>query len=280
VPELPEVETVRRTLARALGRRVLGVSTSGLPLRMKTPVDRAALARAAVGARLIDVRRLGKYLLLDFEDRAESILVHLGMSGRLRVVGKGAPRAPHTHVVLDLEGPDELRFSDPRRFGMVEVAPSGAASRAHPSLSSLGVDPIAEALDVGAFHATAARSRQSLKALLLDQTVIAGVGNIYASEALWRARIKPTRRGVKLTRAEAGALARGVLAALRSALDKGGTSLKDFVDADGREGENAHYLKVYDRAGERCARRGCGGRIRRTVQQGRATFHCPVCQPR
>jgi formamidopyrimidine-DNA glycosylase len=261
VPELPEVETVRRTLAPAIGRRVAGVWISGLPLRLRRPVDRAALVRAAVGARLADVRRLGKYLLLDFEDRDESILVHLGMSGRLRVVARDEPRAPHTHVVLDLEGPDQLRFSDPRRFGMVEVAPAGAASRRHPALTSLGVDPIAETVDVAAFHASAARSRQSLKALLLDQTLLAGVGNIYASEALWRARIKPTRRGVKLTRSDAGALARAVLASLRAALDKGGTSLKD-------------------RAGERCLRRGCAGRIRRTVQQGRATFHCPVCQPR
>jgi formamidopyrimidine-DNA glycosylase len=265
-------------MAPALGRRVASVWTSGKPLRMSTPVDRAALERVAAGAVLAGVRRLGKYLLLDFAGRDHSILVHLGMSGRLRLVPRAEPRAPHTHVVFDLEGPDELRFSDPRRFGMVEVAPAGAAARGHRALVDLGVDPLEETLDAAAFHAVAKRSRQSLKAILLDQRIIAGVGNIYASEALWRARIKPSRRGTGLSAADARALARAVLDALHAALDKGGTSLKDFVDADGREGENAAYLKVYDRAGERCARRGCGGRIRRTVQQGRATFHCPRCQ--
>lgn len=280
MPELPEVETVRRTLAPAVGRRVTAVSISGLPLRMNRPVDRAALERATVGATLTGVRRLGKYLLLDFEGRDASVLVHLGMSGRLRLVPRAAPHAPHTHVVFTLDGPDELRYSDPRRFGMVEVAPAGGAARQHPSLADLGVDPLEETLDPAAFHAIARRSKQTVKAILLDQTVLAGVGNIYASEALWRARIRPTRRGVALTRADAVALGRAVIASLRAALEHGGTSLRDFVDADGREGENADYLKVYDREGARCPRRGCPGRIRRTVLQGRATFHCPSCQPR
>jgi formamidopyrimidine-DNA glycosylase len=280
MPELPEVETVRRTLAPAIGRRVIEVWVSGLPLRMRRPVDRAALVRAAVGAEIVGVRRLGKFLLIDLEGRSESVLVHLGMSGRLRLLPRTAPLAPHTHVVFDLDGPDQLRYSDPRRFGMVEVAPAGGAARQHPSLAELGRDALEEPLDPAAFHAIARKSRQSLKALLLDQTVIAGVGNIYASEALWRARIRPSRRGVALSRADAGSLGRAVIASLRAALDRGGTSLRDFVDADGREGDNAAYLKVYDRAGQPCARRGCPGRIRRTVLQGRATFHCPRCQPR
>lgn len=280
MPELPEVETVRRTLTPAIGRRVSRVWTSGKPLRMLTPVDRAGLDAAARCATLAGIRRLGKYLLIDLADRPHSVLVHLGMSGRLRLVARGEPYAPHTHVVFETDGPFDIRFSDPRRFGLVALAPAGAASRSHPLLVGLGVDPLEETLDAAAFHARARKSKQSLKAILLDQTVLAGVGNIYASEALWRARIRPTRRGVGLARREAATLVKAVLASLHDALGNGGTSLKDFVDADGREGENADYLKVYDRGGLPCRRRGCRGKVRRTVQQGRATFHCPVCQPR
>jgi formamidopyrimidine-DNA glycosylase len=280
VPELPEVETVRRTLAPAIGHRITSLWISGKPLRMNTAVDAAALEATAVGAVLAGVRRIGKYLLLDLADRPSCVLVHLGMSGRFRLVARGEPHASHTHVVLATDGPFELRFSDPRRFGLVAVAPAGDAARGHPLLAELGPDPLVERLDAERFHARARRSKQTLKAILLDQRVLAGIGNIYASEALWRARIRPTRRGVALTRAEAATLLKAVGAVLEAALDKGGTSLRDFVAADGREGENAAYLKVYDRGGERCPRRGCGGTVRRTVQQGRATFHCPVCQPR
>ena len=280
MPELPEVETVRRTVQPAVGRRVTAVWTSGLPLRLARPVDQAALRRAAVGATIAAVRRIGKYLLIDFTGRDELVLVHLGMSGRLRLVPRGTPRAPHTHVVFRLDGPSELRYSDPRRFGMVAVAPGGAREREHPSLAVLGRDPLLERVTGAFLHAAASRSRQTMKAILLDQGILAGVGNIYASEALWLAGVPPTLRGVQLDRPRADALARAVGAVLRHALRRGGTSLRDFVDADGVAGENADYLRVYDRAGEPCPRRGCPGRIRRTVLQGRATFHCPRCQRR
>jgi formamidopyrimidine-DNA glycosylase len=280
VPELPEVETVRRILQPAIGRRITAVWTSGLPLRLGQPVDRAGLRRAAAGATIAAVRRLGKYLLLDLAGRDKLVLVHLGMSGRLRLVPRATPRAPHTHVIFQLAGPHELRFSDPRRFGMVALAPAGPREREHPSLAVLGRDPLLER-GTGAFlHAAARRSRQTMKAILLDQGILAGVGNIYASEALWLAGVPPGLRGVKLARPRADALARAVGAVLRHALRRGGTSLRDFVDADGVAGENADYLRVYDRAGARCPRRGCTGRIRRTVLQGRATFHCPRCQRR
>lgn len=280
MPELPEVETVRRTLQPAIGRQVTGVWTSGLPLRLRRPVDRAGLERAALGAEIAAVRRHGKYLLIDFAGRDELVLVHLGMSGRLRLMPSAAPRAPHTHVVLALDGPQEIRFSDPRRFGMFDVAPAGARQREHPALAVLGRDPLHETVTGAFLHQAARRTRQNLKALLMDQGVVAGVGNIYASEALWLARLPPTLRGVQLDRRGADALARAVSSVLNHALRRGGTTLSDFVDADGVEGENADYLRVYDRTGQRCARRGCPGRIRRTVIQGRATFHCPRCQSR
>lgn len=278
MPELPEVETVRRTLEPAVGRRVQGVWTSGFPLRMNHPIDRAGLERTAVGATLRAVERHGKYLMLEFTGRSELVLVHLGMSGRLRLVGADEAEAPHTHVVFSLDRGRHIRYSDPRRFGLVTVAPSGEARRTHPALAVLGPDPILEKVTGRAFHQAIARSAQKIKTLLLDQSILAGVGNIYACEALWLARIAPTVRGRDLTLAQASELARAVRAVMNLALTRGGTSLRDFVDADGVEGENAHYLRVYGREGEKCARRGCGGTIRRTVIQGRATFHCPRCQ--
>jgi len=280
LPELPEVETVRRTLEPALGRRVVDVWTSGLPLRMNQPVDRAGLERAAVGATLRAVERHGKYLMLEFTGRNELVLVHLGMSGRLRLVPAGEPKAPHTHVVFGLDRSRHIRYSDPRRFGLVTVAPGGERRREHPALAELGLDPLLERVSGRFFHDAVARSAQMVKTLLLDQRILAGVGNIYACEALWLARIAPTVRGRDLGLARAGALVRAAGAVMRHALDRGGTSLRDFVDAAGIEGENAGYLRVYGREGEPCLRRGCGGRIRRVVIQGRATFYCPRCQRR
>ena len=280
MPELPEVETVRRTLEPAVGRRVTGVWTSGFPLRMNHPIDRAGLERAAVGAVLGAVTRHGKYLMLEFEKRDELVLVHLGMSGRLRLVPGTEPSAAHTHVVFALDGPRQIRYSDPRRFGLVTVAPGGERRREHPALAVLGRDPLLERVGGAFLHESARRSKQVIKTILLDQSVLAGVGNIYACEALWLARIMPTVRGHKLTRAQWDELARAVRAVLRVALTRGGTSLRDFVDADGMEGDNAEYLRVYGREGEVCQRRGCGGKIRRTVIQGRATFYCPRCQRR
>ncbi len=280
MPELPEVETVRRTLEPAVGRRVVGVWTSGFPLRMNQPVDRAGLERAAVGAVLGAVSRHGKYLMLEFEARSELVLVHLGMSGRLRLVPRADPEAPHTHVVFALDGPRQIRYSDPRRFGLVAVAPGGERRREHPALAELGRDPVLERVGGRFLHEAARRSAQMVKSILLDQRVLAGVGNIYACEALWLARVAPSVRGRNLSRAQCDELMRAVRAVLRLALTRGGTSLRDFVDADGVEGENAEYLRVYGREGELCLRRGCGGRNRRVVIQGRATFYCPRCQRR
>jgi formamidopyrimidine-DNA glycosylase len=280
LPELPEVETVRRTLAPAVGQRVLGLWTSGMPLRMNQPVDRAGLERAAVGAVLGAVSRHGKYLMLEFAERDEMVLVHLGMTGRLCLVPTGSPEAPHTHVVFALDGPRQLRYSDPRRFGLVAVAPGGERRREHPALAELGRDPLIERVGGRFFHDAIHRSKQMVKSILLDQRILAGVGNIYACEALWMARVAPTVRGERLSREQSDELVRAVRAVLRHALTRGGTSLRDFVNADGVQGENADYLRVYGREGETCARRGCGGRIRRVVIQGRSTFYCPRCQRR
>lgn len=280
MPELPEVETVRRTLAPVIGMRVTEVWTSGLPLRLNESVDRDRLASAAKGRRIEDIRRWGKYLLIDFESGPCSVLVHLGMSGRLRLMKPDVPRPAHTHVVFGLTGRGarrELRYSDPRRFGQVTWVERGA-ERAHPALARLGPDPLLGAVDGAHLYQHARGSRRTLKAFLLDQSVLAGMGNIYVSEALWQAGLHPATRAHRLGRRRADLLARAVREVLERALENGGTTLRDFVNADGVEGSHAHYLWVYDRAGQPCMR--CGQAILRTVIQARATYHCPACQKR
>jgi formamidopyrimidine-DNA glycosylase len=273
MPELPEVETVRRTLAPAIGATVTAVWDSGKGLHMHRKPPRARL-RKLVGARITAIRRHGKYLLIDF-DAELALLVHLGMTGRLLVVPAATPRAKHTHLVIALRDGRELRFVDARRFGQLDVIARGREA-AHPALASLGPDPIVHGIDARALHALARTRKTTLKAFVLDQSVLAGVGNIYASEALWRAKLRPGARAYRLSAAEATRLAGAILEVLNHALTKGGTSLRDFVDATGTEGENAEHLWVYGRAGEPCPR--CKTPIRRTVHQGRATYYCPSCQ--
>lgn len=274
MPELPEVETVRRTLAPAIGARVASVAQSGKPLRLGRPMPFTAIKKALTGRRITGLRRHGKYLLIDVEGGA-ALLVHLGMSGRFRLVDGRVPAPPHTHLRVHLDDGRELRFTDPRRFGQIDLVRRDT-ERGHPSLAVLGRDPLEEGITGAWLHEQSRRRTVTLKSFLLDQSVIAGVGNIYASEALWRVRIRPSRRAHRLGAAEARALAKAVKVVLETALTKGGTSLKDFVDADGVEGDNYEYLKVYGREGEPCPR--CRTSIRRSVIQGRATFFCPTCQ--
>lgn len=274
MPELPEVETVRRTLAPAVGGKIRELRTSGKSLRLGRPMPIAALRQALVGKRITGVRRIGKYLIVDATGGG-SLLVHLGMSGRFRLIAAGQPEAPHTHLVVALDRGRELRFSDPRRFGQIDLV-ERAIERQHPSLAVLGPDPLVEGITGAWLHQQARGRSVNLKSFLLDQSVIAGVGNIYASEALWHVRLRPSRRTGRLGAAAANQLARAVRDVLEHALSHGGTSLRDFVDADGNEGENAEYLKVYGREGEPCPR--CRTPIRRSVIQGRATYFCPTCQ--
>lgn len=276
MPELPEVETVRRTLAPVIGRRIESVWASRQKLRERL-IPRARLARASTGARIEGIRRWGKYLLVDFIDRPAVMVVHLGMTGRLRVHANSDARVDHTHLVMGLSGRSELRYSDPRRFGHISVAERGREQE-HPPLSVLGIDALTGTVDGAMLHEHTRRSRRMMKAFLLDQSVVAGLGNIYVCEVLWRARVRPTLRAHRLSRRRCGSVADAIGAVLDNALDRGGTSLRDFVAADGAKGENSHYLRVYDREGSGCLRRTCAGEIRRTLLQGRATFYCPTCQ--
>jgi formamidopyrimidine-DNA glycosylase len=274
MPELPEVETIVRGLRPLLeGRRVEAVWWSGKPLHMRRPVDVRGLRALAVGHVIANVRRVGKYMLFAVDDaHADAgIVMHLGMTGRLHVEPAARPRAPHTHVALGLTGGDELRFVDARRFGWVEPVRSFAAAA---SLVALGPDPLVE-LDAAKLAAALAGVRAPIKAFLMDQRRVAGLGNIYVSEALFRARIDPRTPAGKV-RGRAAQLLAGIRASLRGGIERRGTTLRDYVDALGKRGDNRSALLVYDRAGQPCRR--CGATVRRRVDSGRSTFYCSACQ--
>jgi len=273
MPELPEVETIVRGLDPVLrGRRVEAVWGSGLPLHLNRAVDLRALRAVAVAQTIRRVRRRGKYLLVE-TGATDGVVIHLGMTGRLRVQPAGAARAPHTHVVLALKGGDELRFADARRFGWVEAGRPLAAVAA---LQALGPDPLSE-LDAPALAAALATSRAPVKAFLLDQRRVAGLGNIYVAEALFRAGVHPATPARRVAR-RAPALLDAIRASLEGGIARRGTTLRDYVDADGMQGDNASALLVYGREGEPCPT--CGAAIRRRVDAARATFFCPKCQRR
>jgi formamidopyrimidine-DNA glycosylase len=274
MPELPEVETVVRGLRRVLpGRRIDAVWWSGKPLHLRRPVDVRGLRALAVGHEVTGVRRLGKFIVLDMDLPGAGVVMHLGMTGRLGVEPASRARAPHTHVAFSLSDGGELRLVDARRFGWVEPARSVAASAA---LARLGPDPLT-GLDADRLAAALAGVRAPMKSFLMDQRRIAGLGNIYVSEALYRARIHP-RTPAGRARKRAAALLDGIRAALDAAIVNRGTTLRDYVDAEGRRGDNGSALQVYGRAGLPCHR--CGTAIRRQVDAGRATFYCPNCQRR
>lgn len=272
MPELPEVETVRQTVSAVLvGCRVERVESQ--PVKLRLPLDACAWKRV-VGRRLEALDRRGKYLLARLGDCGA--VIHLGMTGRLMVSGLLDSRLPHTHLVLGFEGGRELRFVDPRRFGFA-VAMNAEEVDRFPSLARLGPDPLAGDTE-GALVAAARRTRASVRSVLLDQRVLAGVGNIYACESLHRAGIRPERSVSRISKRRLALLAAAVRDVLQAALAAGGTTLADggFVAGDGRAGYFAVQLAVYGREGQVCGR--CGGLIRRLVLSGRSAYFCAECQ--
>jgi formamidopyrimidine-DNA glycosylase len=272
MPELPEVETIRRSLALELpGRRVEAVA--GRSIAMRRPLEVERIRPLASGRLFTAPRRRGKFLLLDL-DPPGSLLVHLGMSGRVQLVDSTVPLRSHTHLRLGLDDGRELRFVDPRRFGLVDWLEPGA-EETDPSLATLGVEPLDPALERVLPQLLHGR-RAPLKNLLLDQRLIAGVGNIYAVEALWRAGIDPRRAGTRTSVVRLEGLARAVRGVLADAISEGGTTLRDFAGPEGEVGYFAVKLSVYGRQGEPCAK--CGTTIRAAVVGGRTTAWCPKCQ--
>jgi len=269
MPELPEVETTRRGIAPHLeGRRVARVIVRQPRLRRPVP-DHLPVTLA--GQRLSAVARRGKYLRLCFP--AGEAIVHLGMSGSLRVLSAEVPPGPHDHVDWVFEDGRVLRLHDPRRFGLVDWQPSGTV---HPWLAHLGPEPLSPDFH-GAWLAERARGRRlAVKPFLMDAKVVVGVGNIYASEALFRAGIHPARPAGRIARDRWERLAEAVRSVLREAIAQGGTTLRDFTRADGRPGYFSQSLAVYGRAGAPCPR--CGTAIHRRRLGGRASYYCPACQ--
>ena len=270
MPELPEVETIRRGLDRELkGRRIDGVDWRPAKLRGgKSPVPLERLE----GERVEALRRHGKFLLWDLSGGG-TFLAHLGMTGKFLFAEPGEPRRPHTHLVLSLDDERELRFSDPRRFGLLKLYAKGADI---PDMAHYGIDALDPRFTPAALAQELASSSAPLKAFLLDQTRLAGVGNIYACEALWRAGLSPRRKARTVPRAKVGPLHAGILGALRDSLAAGGASFNDYVDAIGTEGSFMLEVAVFQREGLPCPR--CGGAVRRITQAGRSTFFCPACQ--
>jgi len=270
VPELPEVEVTRRGIAPHLaGRRISGVAVR--EPRLRWPVPQAV--RKLAGRTVRGVRRRGKYLLIDCGDG--HLIVHLGMSGSLRVLPSGTPAQKHDHFDLVL-GDRVLRLRDPRRFGAVLWTAGDVAK--HPLLAHLGVEPLSRALDPARLHALTRRQRISIKQFLMDGRRIVGVGNIYASESLFRAGIHPLTPARRLSLERCARLSRAIKETLRLAIRAGGSTLRDFVGADGHAGEFQARSRVYDRAGLPCRR--CGTPVRRVIQGARATYFCPACQKR
>lgn len=273
MPELPEVETVVRDLQPCLtGRRLASVrQTSRHSLRIRW---RPGWNAAVAGQRVESVARRGKWILIELET-ASILVVHLGMTGQLTLVPAATPRADHTHLVFSLdEGAEQLRFRDIRRFGSVTLFSDRQALEDYFVAARLGPEPFD--LDSNYWRQALAGTRRALKAVLLDQHVVAGVGNIYADEALFEARLHPARCGCDLDARAAAHLRRAITTVLRRAIERRGSSIRDYVGGSGLQGEYQNEFRVYGRTGEPCSR--CGTAIECRRLAGRSSHFCPKCQ--
>jgi formamidopyrimidine-DNA glycosylase len=271
VPELPEVETVVRDLRpRLVGRRIVFVRASRKALRKPWSAQWRPLL---LGQPVHDVWRRGKWIIVDLASE-RSLVFHLGMTGRLTVTGNGEKRAAHTHLVFKLDDDRELRFNDIRRFGSAVLLEGADAVQRFFEAARLGPEP-AE-LDSARWRERLAATQRCLKAVLLDQTVVAGVGNIYADESLFEARLHPARQASTISAAEAARLRKAVVAVLSRAIHKRGSSIRNYVGGSGLKGSYQDEFRVYGRMGQPCPR--CGAPIERTRLAGRSTHYCPRCQ--
>lgn len=282
MPELPEVETVRRGLLPVMeGRRILQARVNRPDLRWPLP---PRMAERLTGATVTALRRRSKYILADLST-GETLLIHLGMSGRMLVSGAAlgqfhhAHPAPqkHDHVVLDMEGGARITFNDARRFGAMDLVPT-ATAETHPLLAGLGPEPLGNGLSETYMTRRLSGRATPIKSALLDQKTVAGLGNIYVCEILYRAHIAPTRLCRDLAPAEIARLVPLIREVLTEAIAAGGSSLRDYRQADGELGYFQHAFRVYDREGQPCPTPGCPGTIARIVQSGRSSFYCPSCQ--
>ena len=286
MPELPEVETVRRGLAPTLvGARFTRVEQRRPDLRFAFPDDFVA---RLTGARVLSLDRRGKYILAPL-DTAETLIVHLGMTGRFKIetgpseslpgdfVHAAPDAAAHAHVVFETDRGARVTFFDARRFGFMDIVRADSLS-SYPPFAAMGPEPLGPGFDASYLQRRLEGRRQSIKAMLLDQSTVAGLGNIYVNEALHRARIDPRVEAGAIGRSKLARLLVAIRAVLTEAIEAGGSTLRDYAGADGAPGYFQHVFRVYGRAGEPCSARGCKGVVRRIVQNGRSTFLCEGCQ--
>jgi formamidopyrimidine-DNA glycosylase len=282
MPELPEVETVRRGLAPVME----GVTIAHADIRregLRWPFPERLKDRLE-GQEVLRLRRRSKYILCDLSS-GETLLIHLGMSGRMLIDRSaiGAMHhdlpmpAKHDHVVLDMETHARITFNDARRFGMMDLFATNSGV-SHKLLANLGPEPLSNSFDEAYLIETLKPRRTPIKSALLDQKIVAGLGNIYVCEALWRAGIRPDRRASELSARRIGSLVPVIRDVLREAIDSGGSSLRDFRQTDGELGYFQHSFAVYGRAGESCRTPDCKGKISRITQSGRSSFFCGQCQ--
>ena len=282
MPELPEVETVRRGLAPAMEGQVIAAAQVNRP-DLRWPFPENMVARLT-GQTVLRLRRRSKYILADLSSD-ETLLIHLGMSGRMLISGDPLGQfvhdhpAPekHDHVVFDMANGARITFNDPRRFGAMDLLDT-ATAETHPLLAKLGPEPLGNAFSESYLTAALKGKNTPAKSALLDQRIVAGLGNIYVCEALYRAGISPKRRAGAISAARVAALVPIIRQVLSDAIEAGGSSLKDFRQADGELGYFQHSFDVYDREGEPCRTPACTGTITRIVQSGRSSFYCRQCQ--
>lgn len=286
MPELPEVETVRRGLSPVLaGQRLARVEARRPDLRFPLP---EGFVQRLTGAVIQRLDRRAKYLLAPL-DRGETLVMHLGMSGRFEIARPEGVERPgefhyapdpdpkHAHVVFETEAGGRVTYYDPRRFGYMALIDT-ATLQLHPWFAALGPEPLSDAFDAAHLHAAFAGRRQGPKTLLLDQRIVAGLGNIYVCEALNRARISPFKPAGTISRPRLAKLVGIIREVLEEAIAVGGSTLRDYAAADGALGYFQHRFRVYDREGQPCTNAKCRGVIARQVQGGRSTFYCPDCQ--
>ncbi len=271
MPELPEVETVRRGLAKVLeGETFTRITKRRADLRVPLPKGLEKLA----GKLIESLTRRAKYILIHF-NHGETLLVHLGMSGRMTIDNGKAPLEKHDHVVFDVSNKKRIRFNDARRFGLMDIAATNNLAK-QKFLKHLGLEPLEKSFTGPALYEQLKGGKTAVKIAIMDQTRVVGVGNIYASEALFDARISPKRLAGKIKPLEAAALAASIKKVLKKAIAKGGSTLRDYVQADGELGYFQHEFCVYGRDGQPCPR--CAGMIHKITQGARSTFYCPACQ--
>ncbi len=276
MPELPEVETVCRGLAPAMtGKRFAKVNVRRRDLRFPFP---RGFAGKLAGAEVKHLRRRAKYILGDL-DTGDTLIVHLGMTGRFTIDPCRSPQKPekHDHVVFDMSDGVRIRFSDTRRFGLMDLSPTDDLEECK-YLKGLGVEPLGDEFSHSFLNQALQGRRTPIKSALLDQKIIAGLGNIYVCEALYRARVSPRRRASTIPGVRSQRLVPIIRDVLSEAIEAGGSTLRDYAHTDGELGYFQHTFSVYDREGESCRTKGCGADIKRIVQSGRSTFYCSNCQ--